>query len=378
MRLDVSRCSPERYEEFLGIVSEVYNRGARIAPEEVPHRPWSVDYLATQDGRAVGGYRAWNVEAHRGEAKLPTGGIATVGVLTEARGQGIGGEMMRWALREMRDQGLVLAALYPFRESYYRAFGYETVGRRLRIKAPLHRLPKVRSGLPVRRLTASQVAELDACYGQFCRARSGSFVRTAEMWAYRLGKNPGLVYAVGDPIEGYAWTAMEGFFWEELEVSEIAWSTAEGYRGILAVLTDLCSNRSSLSWCEPSDSPFLAQYGDQGVSAQIERQIMYRVLDVPRALESLRAEEAGETTLEIDDADLPENRGPWNVQWNTDRVSVERTDRAEVKMGIRAFSQSFMGEPDVATLARMGQIEGDARGLAKLLTSLPVVCLDFF
>ena len=98
------------------------------------------------------------------------------------------------------------------------------------------------------------------------------------------------MYVAGDPVEAYAIVQHSTDFWEPQRVNEIAWSSAEGYRSILSTLSGIGINKSALEWYEPSDSPFVAQYLDHGVSVKATRAIMYRVCDVPAALSQLQAE----------------------------------------------------------------------------------------
>ena len=47
-------------------------------------------------------------------------------------------------------------------------------------------------------------------------------------------------------------------------------------------------------------------------------------------------------------------------------------------MDVRPFAQAFMGEPSLADLVRLGEVEGDATVLERLLPPSPTICGDFF
>jgi predicted acetyltransferase len=362
--------------------SVVFDRGDP-APYRVPLlRPGERGYLAMRGGRVAGGYSVLRLELTRGAASLPCGGIARVAVTPEHRQGGVGYAMMARSLGEMRRNGQVLAALYAFRDSYYRKFGYEVTGRRWLIRCPQHRLPAFLQTLPARQIDPAEVMALDAAYRTLARSMNGAHIRNEADWRERLGQKPPMICAVGDPVEGYAWTTMEGGFWEDLRVGEVAWSTPQGYASIMAVLAGLCVNRSALVWHEPSRSPFLAAHVDQGVSFALDRLAQFRCLDVPGALERLAPEASGEFTLAVTDVLVPENAGPWRVRFGPGKVEVGPSSSAEIAMDIRAFSQALMGEPSLHDLLALGLAtsgtDAGARAACALLPASPVTLMEFF
>lgn len=69
-------------------------------------------------------------------ALLPMGGVAGVATHPAGRRRGFAREMLTHVLADMRDQGQVVSALYPFRASFYERFGYVGIGAEPR--ATLH------------------------------------------------------------------------------------------------------------------------------------------------------------------------------------------------------------------------------------------------
>lgn len=382
MAFVVEPVTPETLSDFVRVLSVVYNWTHEFDVADVPVRDWVRDYIARDGERTVGTFRIHDVRVSRGDVALRCGGVGAVAVPVECRHGGVGSSLMTWALRHMRDDGYPLASLYAFSESFYRRFGYEVCGLRWQLDVPVHRMPAGSPELPIQGLAPQEVACLDGCYRQFVQRMSGCFLRTPSMWAHRMGKNPPIVWTVGDPIEAYCWATSNGATWERLKFGEVCWATPRGYRSILAAMRGACINQSGAIWCEPARSPFLAQHYDEGVVAKEDRAIMYRVLDVPRALESLRPTSAGSFRVRVLDRELPENEGPWRVDFEPSGVRVARADASDWECGIGAFTQAFMGSPSLADLA----VEGlatvrEPSGLAAacaLLTPMPVTCYDFF
>ena len=370
----------ERHREaYHAAYSLTYGDGLPIPPERRTLRFGTVPYVGLVDDEVVGLCATLPMNATRGAALLPCAGVAGVAVLPERRRGGVGKAMMDGLVRLLREQGVPLAALYAYREPFYARSGYAVAGKRLRITVPQHRLPRVESGLPVRRLTPADWRLIAPCHAAFAHARSGVHVRSEAMWERFLNENrPLAIYAVGDPVEGYVAVSHKAEFWTEQAFSEVVWSSARGYRGCLEAMHGLAINKTGVVWYEPSDSPFYALYLDQGVEAKVERPVMFRVADVPAALRHLKPDAEGETRLLVRDDVIPENEGPWRVRFSSGCVEVEPCTGHDVALDVRRFAQAFLGEPSLTDLVRLGEIEGDPTTLARLLPPSPTICGDFF
>ena len=365
-------------EGFNAVRSMTYNDGLPVEYVEEP-RFGTERFVGLADDEVAGICVVLPMNATRGAALLPCGGVAGVAVAPERRRGGVGNGMMDGLVRHLREAGVPLASLYAYREPFYAKSGYAVVGKRLRITVPTHRLPRVECGLPVRRLTPADWPLLASCHAVYGHARSGVHLRNEAMWGRVLNENrPLAIYAVGDPVEGYVAVSHKTDFWVEQWLSEVAWSTPEGYRGCLDLMRQIGINKTSVAWYEPSDSPTYALYLDQGVTASVERPVMFRATDVPAALRLLRPTAEGETRLRIADDVVPENEGPWRVRFSPEGVTVEPCEGHDVAMDVRRFAQAFLGEPSLADLTRLGAVEGDASTLERLLPPSPTICGDFF
>jgi len=370
----------ERYEEgYRSVLSLTYRDGQPIEPGDLTMRFGEEGFVGLVDDEVAGACVVLPMNATRGDAILPCGGVAGVGVLPERRRGGVGNGMMDGLVRLLRDQGVPLASLYAYREPFYARSGYAVAGKRLRLSVPLHRLPKVRSGLPVRRLAPADWNLLKPCHDAYAHVRSGVHVRSEAMWMRVLNENrPLTIYAAGDPVEGYIAVSHKTEFWAEQWLSEVVWSSPAGYRGLLELMPALAINKTAVAWHEPSDSPYYALYLDQGAEAKVERPTMFRVTDVALALRSLRPSMDGDTRLLVHDEVVPENDGSWRVRFSPECVTVEPCMGHDVAMDVRRFAQAFMGEPSLADLARMGEVEGNTTVLERLLPPSPTICGDFF
>ncbi len=332
------------------------------------------------DGYVAGGFNLLDLQVARGGATFLTGGIAMVAVYPEARGSGVGSAMMNFAIDWMRSEGYQLGSLYGFAERYYRRFDYEACGGKIRFTAPIDAMPRFRSTLPVRRLAG--VEAVTECYEAFARSRSGLGLRN-EFWWERATRDA-MIYGCGSPIEAYAVVRYKTGFHDELEVSELVWRSERGYEAMLGFIGDLAVNRSTVSWREPFDSPFLSRYLPRAsqVTMKVEGPVMFRAIDVVSALSALRPGATGEFSLEVRDGLCPENCGPWLVAFSPSSISVVPTSAADLSMDVRTFTQALLGQPSLADGIRNGFVEVRdtvaAEAALQLLPATPVMLLDFF
>ena len=369
-------------EGFFHVRAMTYNDGRPIPPEDQVFKT-TRGFVAEVDGKIAGVFGILDFTCSRGDVSVNDAAVAGVAVLPEYRMSGVGGVMMRWAIRHFREEGIPMASLYAFRESYYRKFGYEVCGSRIKISVPNTIFPKLKPIVPVRRLSLSEAGQLQPCYEAFCRRHSGMNIRTEKHWSRVLGKDTTIYAAGANEVEAYALLDHKWQFWETQNAAEVVWSTGAGYESILSVIAGVGINKSCVEWYEPSDSPFLARFMDHGVKANIERLVMYRVTDVPACLSAVKNRHKGEFTFRVVDDLVPENQGPWHVSFSADGTSVKKTENAEIALTIQQFTQAFLGEPSLTDMIRNGTIcskdrGGELHAMELLLPPLPTYCTDFF
>lgn len=371
--VQIVRAEEGHLDAFLDVVARVYNSGDPI-PDDRVERPTSSRYVALLEGKVVGVYSLYEHDILIRGGVLRCGGVAGVAVPPESRDGGVGAAMMKAAVARMREDGFAIASLYAFREPFYAKAGYASVGRRLKIECPAHRLPKG-GGLPVQRLGPDDWASLDPCYRSFATERNGMALRDAPRWKRVLGEHrPLVVYAVGDPIEGYAVVSHKTEFWSTDHVSEFVWSTPQGYAALLGVLRGLATNKRALSWFEPGDGPFGFVHLDEGVEISLAHPIMARMIDVKACLEACRPSGEGGFSFSTD-----EDREAWRVSFSGGRTTLERADTAEFSASVGTLTQALYGEPSLDALMRMGAVDGSPNEAAyRFFSPGSGYCLDYF
>ncbi len=378
-----SAAGPEDHADVLQVLSWVYAGRAPGPEEKLTLSPSRLPMiLRTNAGEAAAACRIHDYPMVRGSRTLRSAGVAAVGTLVPFRSQGAGRALMEGVLRHARDEGFAISSLFGFRESYYRAFGYEACGWRWHLEARESCLPRVRSDLPLRRAELSELHEFEPVFDAMIRRFSGPSLRTEADWKHRIGAPDAAIYVVGEPAEAYMAVRIKEFY-GDVEVLDMAWTSRAGYDGLWAALRGAAKNQERVVWHEPPNSPFRARFDDHGVEAKSDGMCMHRAVNVPAALQEIapRAGE-GEFTVAVRDDILPENEGPWRVAWAGGQCEVTRADSAELRIDIRPLSQAIMGSPSWAELAEHGLIDeerpGAAARAAAFFGGLPVTYMDPF
>lgn len=329
--------------------------------------------------------------------RVPMGGVASVAVSPEARGQGVASRMMRLLVERMRAEQLPISALYPATPGLYRSLGWEFAGHWTRYTMPLERLrpvPRPERGR-VRRARVDELEAIERLRTALAAEHDGALDR--GQWAvpvYRRRFDDLHTYvALGDAggIEGalvyrhQPTGGVQGYDYD-LDVRELFACSAEATRALLFVLASSSSvSRQAyvrgwlddgLGWLLPELRP------------QVERQMrwMLRLLDVPAALEA-RGGPPGMTArvaLRVHDPLLADNDDGFVLEVVDGEAKVKREAAADaISLDVGALSALYSGHTSCATLARMGRLSGggvstDWAALDAIFAGRPPAMVDEF
>jgi predicted acetyltransferase len=382
--------------------------------------------LVARDAAAalVGACKIYRLTQYITAVAMPMMGLAAVAVAPWARRQGLGARLCAHAIERARDRGDVLSALYPFRPDYYERLGWGLVGELHEYRFHTAALVPYDEARHVR--TAQRASDADAiaaCYARLAARSTGPIERDARAWAYRLadeelgvrpvavGSHPDalapgaaprgrVVVYDHDGVTGYALLrgGRPGRSGRAvLHVRELLAETEEAYRGILGYIAGRADRWPVTRHAARSEERFGDRLSDPRPpgstrarslyfpTARIIRGPMLRILDVPRALGLRRyflaspGDDPREAVIEIevDDDQVPANRGPWVVRIQGGAATVagrRRGDGAESPAGGQAVAARLRA--DTASLARVfvgdvapgelyrvarGHVQGDIR-----------------
>jgi predicted acetyltransferase len=376
----VRRYEPRDSDGFRHVRSVAYRNGETVTADEKLLRDDCIGYVAEVDGEIVAATTVIDMTATKHGTALRCAGLAAVAVVPEKRKAGVGTRMMSQILRLLKEEGFVIASLYPFRASFYRKFGYEFCGTRYLLNVPSQRLPAVAADLTPRLLPYENRSEIYDCYRQFCSRYAGMNLRLTEdqWWRVLGGDTPLKIYVVGDPIEGYIVLRLNSDFWNNQSVKELVFNTGRAYQSLISFFSSLAINKNAMEWREPGDSPFMSSYVDQGTTTTQEHNIMFRILDVPKALQCVKSSGKGQFNFAITDPGLPENDGPWELCFEPSGVSISRSEDADFTLTIGQLTQAFLGEPSLQALKDNFQVAAVPDQALRFFEPQPVYCTDFF
>ena len=296
----------------------------------------------------------------RGVVK-PMGGVAGVASYPEYRRQGLIRQLMHASFTEMRENGQLLTALYPFRESFYARFGYVTTNNNLTVKVETkslaHYLPLMRENGDAWTYTRhrardkklewlAQVWELGAVHHGFVFYTPEA---TPDALWKMIVKDQQLLYVKQKGnIAAAARFLSKGYMESgELSVREMYWDSPTARDHLFAYLATH-ADAAPFTWLPvPYGSNFHTWLNTPTV--QLEAKISFvtlmgRVIDVAGALEGLPAPVDGRLVIEVADAQCDWNNGRYLLQSENGRLSATPTTQpAQDSMTIEGLSALVYG-----------------------------------
>ena len=266
-----------------------------------PTMPLS-DYRCVYDeDRVVSVAAAHRFRQWFGGRDLDMSGIHAVATLPEHRATGMASAAVLQILREARESGVPLTALYPAVLRPYRKLGYELAGTYSEHRLNLEDIPSALGGdLPdVEILDVERDLDDGGCYRGWIRQHNGPLEPTDDTWWTKRILSPWgeaisravVVRSEGGVVEGFVafrHSAIEGGHLEiDFGLECLAFAATNGSRDTgLAVVT---SARTAVlgvwvQWCGSPEDPIAMMLLDQKISTQFRYRWMLRLLDIQGAL----------------------------------------------------------------------------------------------
>lgn len=370
---------PARWDE----VEDVARLEAHSFPSTTRGHEWWEDYLiggphgglealwvAEEAGRLIGACQLLWMRQWIGGAPLRVMGLGSVAIAPTHRRRGLATRMLTAGFDHARERGDIGSTLFPFRASYYEQLGYGLAGEVHQYQIPPGVMPDAREERLRVRLVESEaeMAAMRLVYDQGARQQTGQIERTERSWrnVWDGDDHAAVVYwgESGEP-EGYAivrYRADLPLTQRFLEVEERIWLTLGAQRGLYAWLSSMGDQWRELVYrAHPEEGfgdrlseprlPLLSapSWGLWFPSATLLRGPMFRLLDVPAALEqrTVVGDPGLSLVLEVEDEQVPENRGPWHLRMEDGRMAVEPyrggpTD-AYLTTAVDTLSRIFIG-----------------------------------
>ncbi|GAA0200535.1 enhanced intracellular survival protein Eis [Haladaptatus pallidirubidus] len=303
-------------------------------------------------------------------------GLSAVASPPESRRGGLVRQMLKHSLAEYRENEAYFSALWPFSYEFYRKYGWGTVNKYTKYETTPDALALNTDPTgDFRRLDADEWELLQSAFDAHSEGYALSIDRTEEWWRHRVfegWKKDPYVYAWVPNREKNARGYVVYTIQEEddgdgkrLKVWEMAHADDEAYRHLLrfAQYHDSQVETVELSH-EPENTTLLDMVDNpRDVNCEIETGPMFRLVDVPRALESISypGEISENIVLRVADSLAEWNDGTFELDTD-DIVLCDRTeDDPDVTLNVNTLSQLVAGYYSVEDAERFGScsIESD-------------------
>lgn len=306
-----------------------------------------------------------------GGRRVPMGGLSSVAVAPDRRGEGLAKRVVARCLEEMRARGEVISSLFPAVTNVYRRLGWEVAGGvawRSVEPARLGGIPRPEAAR-VRPAEEGDRPAIHACYARLAREVNGLLDRHEGWWwlrETRAAQGFRYVAVEGDgEVTGYlVYTQQDGSLAPggpfRLQVDDFFWTTRDAGLALWRLLASWSSQVEKVFYRVGVEDPSVLLLPEQVTQILVELRWMTRVVDADAAV-AARGFPLGvdvEVALELSDEALPANSGPRVLQVRKGRGHLEPGGPGGATFDVGAFSSLYTGFANTATLARAGRLAG--------------------
>ena len=346
-------------------------------------RPGRRGLLAEVDGRAAGVLTIKDFHQFWGGATVPMGGVGGVAVPPWARGRGVAGALLDAALRDMRERGQPVSALFATVPAVYRSRGWDAGGVYEYLEFPLDRMP-AGARVASRPAVGGDLPALHACYNDVASTvnglidRSAPTIDVADVLALDVVS---VVPGHDGELRGYL-TAGRGP--GGLRVFDLVARDATTQLGLLRELGSWAGvlDRAQVRVTDPAVTGLLT---NQAIEYTVTASTwLLRVVDLPAAVAARGWPAAAWLKPAAVDLDVVDEHAPWHagrqrLVVEDGSVRVEPGGSGAVRLHARALGPWFSGMHDSHALRRAGLLDGDAALLDRLVGAPGVPRLaDYF
>ena len=337
--------------EAFGISSEPPTSPAAI------DQPGMIWYGAFDDELLVARLVDREYDAYFGGVPIPMCGVAGVTVAAEYRGQGILTPLFATSLRNAKQRGALISALFPSAARIYRKFGYEMIAEYVRVEVPSRVLAAVprATTMRTRRAVAADFDAVRSVYDAWACEQNGplsrrgvSFTATAEDF---IDSFTGVTVVVD--VDGVG----EG---ASISLADLLATSADGYRALLAAIGSFESVAPSVM-IDTSGDDLVRLFLPNVQWKTIESfPYMLTILDVAESLVRRRypATTAAALSFRIAGSFLAENDGTYQLTVEDGHATCTRDDHDDRTFTPQGLALLYAGTQSCANLRLAGHLDG--------------------
>ena len=343
-------------------------------PAQNPRLDLEQVHVIEEDGEVRASTTVFPLESFVEGEPRAMGGVHAVMAHPAYRRRGYAGELMRAALRDMRERNITLSLLSPFAHAYYRMFGYELATEDIKYMLKPADLPTSQEQSHLRAHREEDLSSLMALYEAEAKRHTLSVLRSEKHWKKSLSDKDSdtAVFERDGEIEGYVLYKISG--WQEreprrtLSVEELVAATPRAREALLSFMAGLDPLVYGIKLFTPRGEPLHPYLRSSHVEAKIEPDQMLRLVDVAGALGYLGRESEAPLVLDVRDDVIPENAGEYTMG---DGAVVRGAEAGEsVSLDVRQLAQLYAGYLPARDLARHGLVKASSPQALDLLEEL--------
>lgn len=355
-------------------------------------------YVAERGGLVLAHAFLFALQGWFGGRRVNFGGIASVGVAPEARGEAVARALLDELHLRAKERGDAFTLLYPFRQGFYGRSGYVAVSPTRLLTLHPRSIPKSWAspsqapGL-LRAATGHDRAGIIAAYDSVAEKRTGWVVRPERLWESRLvdERRRWFVLDQEGRVGGYVcWTLkqQEPHAETRLEIGDLVAGDEAARRRLLALVGAQRDQVAEVTLEVGDDDPIdralidmdSARYGDERVEHVIGTLVggpMVRLTEDARAIEARGYRADGVIDLVVDD----EPAKSVEIRDGAAKIGTVRGGPT-VHADRGALAAMLYGGLTASGAARLGWLSVDTPGTLRLVDELfaqpPFFALDTF
>ena len=319
-------------------------------------------------------------------------GIGGVASFPQYRNSGCVRACFEAALPVMYEEGAVLSYLHPFRNEFYRKFGYEIAGMGNWWTVDLAKVPRKKNGGSCVLLESGMDLreEMKQIAGAWEKRYNCMVICEDVEYAWSQKANPfkdkmyTYLYrdAQGEPKGYMSFRIKED---DTVECRRFVCADREGFEGLISLLASTAADHSHASFLLPEDidlDGILPEWQKETVRCERVTKGMARVINVEAVLRLAKMRGEGSLVIEVSDPQIAQNNGRFAVSFAKGQENhVERTDAdADISLTIQDFTRLIIGKHDVQDFVWLPQVQlhCDSEKAAKVFYRKPVyLCQGF-
>jgi predicted acetyltransferase len=369
MTIEFRRFREDELEQAWEMDREAFNSADSGRERFMDYSDPSRMHGAFVSGRAVAMTNVLPCVHYFGGRRVEAGGVSSVTVTPDYRGQGLASRILADAITGMRNHGEVVSSLYPANSRLYREMGWEFAGscfyREIPARALLD-LERPEKGR-VRKAEPSDLPGIKESYRRFAAEHNGLLDGPLRWWSLdRQFASESTFVAVDDGGQVRGMVRYErlpigrpGAPWS-IRVHQLFAETAEALHGLGWLVGSSSSQADKVYYPSAPVDPLALLLPSRLQRVTMEAPWMLRVLDIPVAI-SQRGFPVGleaEVSLAVEDDLSPDSGMPFRLSVGAGEGRVEAAASADLRLGIGAFSALYSGAINTATLIASGMLTG--------------------